>query len=221
VSNPFFLNRFFVNRTVVVSNHVFDPVTRTVVRVDPVVRTGVGKVRPATMLRTEGGRTFTTLTEMRTVAKVSGLNTVRGGSSMTSTRATAGFKTDEARRSAESIYSRSVADGRYGRMHERSAYRGGERRSAVSGRPYGPPASRRSNGSFKPYNGQGRPGRSYNYNGAARGNERRYAAPGQSVGQYSPPMRGGYQTTRPMSGTGWQGRGSYGHSYAFPRRQGG
>ena len=224
VSNGVFVNRTFVNRTAVVSNRVIDPVTRTVVRVDPVGRTGAGagNVKPVTMLRTESGRTFTTLTELRKVAGVTGLNAGRPGSSVKSAPRTEGFKSPAARKSAEAIYSRSIAGARYGRMPERSAYRGAERQSAVSGRPYGPPASRRSNGSFKqynPYSGQGTPrGRTYNYNGAVRGNERQYVAPGPSAGRYSgsgPVMRGGSQPTRSSSGSGWQGRGSYGNGRAY------
>ena len=227
VSNDVFVNRTFVNRTAVVSNRVIDPVTRTVVRVDPIGRTGAGAgtVKPVTRLRTEGGRTFATLTEMRTVAKATGFNAGKGGSSMTSTRTTAGFKTNEARRSAESIYSRSIAGSKYGRMSERSVYRGAERRSAVSSRPYGPPASRGSNRSIKPYSGQGTPrGRTYNYNrynGAGRGNERQYVAPGPSAGRYSGSgavMRSGPQFTRSLSGSAGQARGSYSRTYAYPRR---
>jgi len=223
VSNAVFVNRTFVNRTAVVSNRVIDPVTRTVVRVDPVGRTGAGKVKPVTMLRTESGRTFTTLGELRKVAAVTGLNAGRPGSSVKSAPRTEGFKSPVARKSAEAIYSRSLAGGKYGRMPERSAYRGAERRSAVSGRPYGPPASRKSNGSFKQYNGQGASGRSYNnYNGAVRGNEGRDVAPGPSAGQNSGPLiRGGSQPMRQLPGSGWQGRGSYGsygRTEAYPGR---
>jgi hypothetical protein len=211
-------NGVFVNRTAVVSNRVIDPVTRTVVRVDPVARAGTGTVKSVTMLRTESGRTFTTLTEMRKVAGVTGLNAGRPGSSVKSAPRTEGFKSPAARKSAEAINSRSIARAKYGRMPERSAYRGAEGRSAVSSKPYGPPASR-SNGSFKPYSGQGTPqGRTYNYNGAVRGNERQYVAPGPSAGRYSgsgPVMRGGSQPTRSSSGSGWQGRGSYGNGRTF------
>ncbi len=224
VSNPVFVNRTFVNRTAVVSNHVIDPVTRTVVRVDPVGRTGARNGKPVTMLRTEGGRTFTTLRELRRVAAVTGLNAGRPGSFARGTLRTEGFNSPAARKSAEAIYSRSIAGARYGRRTEGSSYRGGGRRTAISGRPYGSPATtRRNNGSFKPYEGQGRPGRTYNYNGyngPVRGNERRYAAPGPSARQYSGPlMRGGFQSMRPMSGSGRQGGGSYGRTYAYPRRQ--
>jgi hypothetical protein len=223
VNNGVFVNRRFVNRTAVVSNHVVDPVTRTVVRVDPVGRRGAGTARHETMLRTESGRTFTTLAELRKVTDVTGPNAGRPGSSIKSAPRTERFQSPAARKSAEAIYSRSIAGARDGRRPERSAYRGGERQSAVSNRPYGPPASRRSNGSFRPYNGQGTPGRTHNYNGAMRGNERRYVTPGPgpSAGRYSgsgPVMRGGSQPTRSLSGSGGQGRGSYSRTYAYPRR---
>jgi hypothetical protein len=206
VSSPVFVNRtVFVSRTAVVSNHIIDPVTRTSVLVSPVVRTSAGAVKPVTMLRAPSGRTFTTLTEMRTVAKVSGLNAVRGGSSMTRTRTSEGFKTNEARRSAASIYSRSAGGMRYGRGPERSMSRGGERRSVApgSGRSYRPPMRRGGSESVRSYAGGSAPGR-YNFNRAAQGNEGRYGMPSSFSARPStgPVSRGGL---RRFSGYGRHG----------------
>ena len=224
VSSPFFVNRTgFVNRRAVVSNHVIDPVTRTVLRVDPVTRTSAGTIQPVTTLRAPSGRMFTTLTQMRSVVKASGLNVVRGkgGPSVRGTRAAGGFKTPEARKSAGAIYSRSAAGMRYDRGPARSTYRGGERRTNVPGRSYGPPATRRGNETVRPYEGQGTPRRSYNYNNApVRGYERRYNAPGSFTRPYGgATTRGIQQPMRPLSGSGWQGRGNYnGRAYGHPWR---
>jgi hypothetical protein len=226
VSSPFFVNRTtFVSRRAVVSNQVIDPVTRTVFRVDPAARTSAGRTQPVTMLRAPSGRTFTTLTQMRNVVKASGLNAVRGkgGLSMRGTSAAGGFKTLEARKSAQAIYNRSAAGMRYDRGPARSMYRGGERRTNVPGRSYGPPA-RRGNETVRPYQGQGTPRRSYNYNNynnaPVRGYQRRYDSPGSFTRPYGgPAIRGIQQSVRPLPGNGWQGGGSYsGRAYGRPWR---
>jgi hypothetical protein len=99
----------FVNRRVIVTNHVIDPVTRRVAIVDPVTRTSNG-VRPATLLRTDDGRTFRNLPEMR---RATGSLVPKGPESRTvpGTYRGAGLKSQK---SAESIYRKSVERDRSG-----------------------------------------------------------------------------------------------------------
>jgi len=156
------VNRPFIGtRIAIVSNRIIDPVTRTSVVVSPVVRTGRGGVRPVTTLRTESGRTFGTLTELRREAG----NTGRQPRTVipetrNSTFRNEGFRSPEARRSAESIFSRSI-----------------ERR------PVAPSAGARSfsgsgRGEDRRFDTLGSSGRSFNR--PSRGEERPMIAPPQS-----------------------------------------
>jgi hypothetical protein len=99
----------FVSRTAIVSNRFIDPVTRTVSRIDPVVRTSTGTVRPMTALRSGSGQLFGTVTDMRRGATLSGVSAVPRGTAVSGRSVgTGGFRTLEAMRGAQSIYSRSV-----------------------------------------------------------------------------------------------------------------
>ncbi len=235
VNQPF--GHGFVGRRGIVTNRVIDPVTRRVATVDPVTRTSSGTVRPVTALRSESGRTFTTLSELRKESGATGAAGARG------TVRTEGFRSPEARRSAGAIYSRSaqgmkpgpvrqgvvtrgngrtyVSPGTSGRTDGSSPSWGGERR-------YNAPASRapertyryyqRSGGaessrSFYPSASGSETGRSYNAP-AGRSyseSERQFVAPSMPSRSYDsmPFTRGGGSGPRGgfSDGGRWQGRG--------------
>ncbi len=149
----------FVSRTAIVSNRIINPVTRTVVVVDPVVRTRGGSVRAMTALRAGDGAMYRTVSDMRRGNAMTGVSVVRQGSSFGPSRGQ-GFRSAESRRGAAAIYSRSVQAMRPDRS---------------SGHAYV-----RSDGRW-----QGAPGRSarpYNYNGSSRQNESRYRSTAPSYG---------------------------------------
>ncbi len=108
VTNGPFIHGPFVPRRAIVSNHFIDRVSGRVAVVTPVTRAGDGRIRPVTMLRTEGGSLFRTVHDMRNGpdAREGGMRTrgetVRGFQS-------GGFASAAARNSASSIYSRSAA----------------------------------------------------------------------------------------------------------------
>jgi hypothetical protein len=154
------------SRPVIVSNHFVDRHTRRVAVVDPVTRTGTGSVRPETTLRTQSGRTFRNLTDLRNGVSLTGPTAGRLGTSANSPFRAEGFRSSEARRSAGAIYSRSIERMRPGIVGEGSGA-GGER-------PFIAPSA---------------PGRSYN--GPVRGGERRFIAPSASGRSYNGPVRGG------------------------------
>jgi hypothetical protein len=187
----------FESRTVFVRNRYVDPVTRRVVRVDPVVRTARDTVRPVTTLRTEDGRTFTTIREMRQ-GTASGRAAERGGTLASRPPGAGGFRSLEDRRSARDIYTRSIERrgtvGQGGRSGG-SVLRGNEQRRSPQGIGGGsytaPPQSdqrsyeRRSGGGER---GEGTPRRSgRSYDDEERGQSRRF--------QGSSPGGGGYSVT--------------------------
>ena len=96
------------SRTAYVRNRYVDPVTRRVVRVEPVVRAGRDTVRPETVLRTNDGRTFRNIREMR--QGIVSRDVQQGGRGTTAIRppGAGGFRSLDDRRSAQDIYRRSI-----------------------------------------------------------------------------------------------------------------
>lgn len=209
----------------IVTNRIIDPVTRRVAIVDPVTRTSTGVVRPVTMLRTEQGRSFRNVSEMRTVY---------GGASravMNSASRTTGFRTPEARTSAGIIYSRSLEKMRVSRGPESSMVRGNDRRflssdsrdrsfnvpSSHAGRPplspnssnrsYNAPARASRGGEWQSSSSPGSRSSERMYNAPSWGGEGRSVMPSTPSRSFSaPPMtRGGGGLLRPSSGNGWGG----------------
>jgi hypothetical protein len=125
-------NTAFVSRTAIVSNRFVDRDTRTVVTVDPVVRTREGSVRPVSALRTGRGEMFRTVADVRHGTRMSGVSPVRRASGNTMPGA-GGFRSLEARRSAQSIYSRSVQNN----TGARKGPQGRVARGSVPNRPAG------------------------------------------------------------------------------------
>jgi hypothetical protein len=198
------------SRPVIVSNHVIDRHTRRVAVVDPVTRTR-GAVRPETTLRTQSGRTFRNLTDLRHGIGLTGPNAGRPG-----------FGSPEARKNAEAIYSRSAErmntrTGREGTM-VRSGERpfiapsapgrsyngpvwGGERRFIAPGAPersYRSPMMRGRNESVRPFVSPRAP---------SLGGERWFGGPNAPSRSFSGPvMRGGHYSMRSFAGNGWHGK---------------
>jgi hypothetical protein len=190
-------------RPVIVTNRIIDPVTRRVAVVDPVTRTGPGRVRPLTTLRTESGRTFNTLADLRRQPGV--VNAPRtmmpGTPTRGAIRTREGFGSPDARRSAERIFSRSVDNAR------RSPEDGMMRR--YEGRLVAPAAPERSSGG--PVRGEGRrfdsSGPSVRtYNGPMRDGAERFIAPRVPERSFNPPMmREDREYSRPMISPGGRG----------------
>ncbi|HUI68515.1 MAG TPA: hypothetical protein VL087_09975 [Nitrospirota bacterium] len=212
------------SRPFIVSNNVIDHHGRRVAVVDPVVRTNTGGVRPITTLRTEDGRTFRNLTDLRNGASLTGPNTGRPGAYSNSALRTQGFRSPEAWKNAEAIYSRSVertrsavvrdggmaARGVEGRTFEPITPErtfngpvrgGGERRLFApesSGRPFRYSMMRGSNGSVRRFTAPG---------GPSMGSARQLVARGAPSRSFSGSMvRGGNYSMRSFSGNGWRGR---------------
>ncbi len=101
-------NGAFVSRSFIVSNRIINPITRTVVVVDPVVRTSTGAIRPVTALRTGSGQMFRTASDLRQGITMAGVSTVRPETFTNTTLGTAGFRSSGARKSAEAIVTRSA-----------------------------------------------------------------------------------------------------------------
>ncbi len=141
----------FDHRPCIVSNHVIDPRTGRVAVVDPVTRTRTGSVRSGTTLRTQSGRTFSNLADLRNGVSPTG-PAGRTGTFANSTFRSGGFKSAEARRSAGVIYSRMSERTRFS-LTGRGSGAGGERQFIA------PNVPRRS------------------YQGPVRGGERRFIAP--------------------------------------------
>jgi len=160
---------------VIVSNHVVDRHTRTVATVDPVTRTTEGAVRPETTLRSQDGRTFRNLADMRNGVSLAGPQAERSGISANSTLRAEGSWSQEARRSAGTIYSRSLERTRAGMVPEGTMARGGGRQFVVPSAP----------------------GRSYS--GPFKGGMRRYIAPGTPQRMSRPATtRGSNESVRPF-----------------------
>jgi hypothetical protein len=200
VSGAVVVNRPFIGtRIAIVSNRIVDPGTRVTAVVSPVVRTTRGGVRPiaTTTLRTESGRTFGTLAELRREAGSAGRQAVTPGTATNSTFRREGFRSPEARRSAESIFSRSVEGTRDNRGREGAA-RSIERRSvapSTSGRSFNGPA-RGDNRRFVSPDQSGR-----SFSGQRRDDDRPFIAPRMSERRSfgSSEMRGSGQSVRPFA----------------------
>src|SRR5512143_3106117 len=219
------------SRPAIVTNRIIDPVTRRVAVVDPVTRTGPGRTRPLTTLRTLNGRTFNTVSELRTAP--AGANAPRtmmpGTSPSGALRTREGFGSPDARRSAERIYSRGVENMR--RAPEAGVTRGSGRRFDSSGAPvrtysgpmsgdgerfmaprlparsFSPPVMREDRGFSSPFNYPG---------------ERRFVPQRAPSRSFDVPMnRGEGGFMRSFSGSGRQGGGGskgYGGDFCFRRR---
>ena len=207
----------FVDRRVVVTNHVIDPVSRRVAFVDPVSRTN-GSVRATTVLRAANGTTFSNLPEMR---RSMGSLVAKGAESRTVTSSASrgsGFSTRESQRGAENIYRRSVErtrpytapmggsnsrEGRFGsnRSAGRPATGEGHRymAPAPSGRSYSGPSVREDRPSAAP---RSMPERSYNYSGPWQG--RSYSAPRTPERTFSAPVTRGEGRSTPMFRGRWR-----------------
>ena len=218
VSNP-----PIVNRKAIVSNNVINRDGRRVAVVDPVVRTNTGAVRPVTTLRTESGRTFRNLTDLRNGVSLTGPNTGRPVASSNSALRTEGFRSSEARRNAEAIYFRSVERMQAGTVREGGMARGAEGRSVEqgtpdrtfngpvrgggerrfvapnsSGRSFESPMMRGSNESIRRFTAP---------SGSSMGSARQLVAPSAPSRSFSGSMiRGGDHPMRSFSGNGWRGR---------------
>ena len=172
-------------RPVIVTNRIIDPVTRRVAVVDPVTRTSPGRVRPLTTLRSESGRTFSTLADLRReTGVVNAPRTMMPGTSTSGAiRTREGFGSPDARRGAERIFSRSVENAR--RSPEDGMIRRHEGRIVAPGAP-----ERSSSG---PVRSEGRrfdsSGPSVRtYNGPVRDGAERFIAPRVPERSFSPPM---------------------------------
>jgi hypothetical protein len=217
VSNP-----PFVNRKAVVSNNVINQDGRRVAVVDPVVRTNTGGVRAVTTLRTESGRTFRNLADLRNAVSLTRPTIGRPVASSDRVLRTEGFRSSEARKNAEAIYFRSIermqrgtvreggmASGAEGRSvepgtHDRTFNRpfwgGGDSRFVApnsSGRSFRSPMMRGGNESIRRFTAP---------SGSSMGSGREFVAPSAPSRSFSGSMNRGGGSTRPFSGNGWRGR---------------
>jgi hypothetical protein len=120
------------NRPVIVSNRIIvDRFHKRFVTVDPIVRTKRGTVLPHTTIRTESGKTFRTVTELRKSGSFASRDAGKQVTSGSRAPETKGFRSPEARKGAWDIYSRSVQNMRSGASRE-GVIRGEKRRIAPS-----------------------------------------------------------------------------------------
>jgi len=166
--SPFVIGPHHVHGAIV-SNHVFDHRTGIVAFVDPVVRTGSGAVRPATVLRTGSGRTFSNVSEFSHARSMTGPRT---GMQARTPAGSSGFRSPEARRSAGMIESRSIG-----------AFR--SRSQTNLARNFTP--GRETSNSGRSLNTQGAPQRSFN--APMNGGLRRTAPPSIGTGRQAAPSR--------------------------------
>jgi hypothetical protein len=96
------------SRTVFVRNRYVDPVTRKVVRVEPVVRGRGDTVQTRTILRDNDGKTFRNIREMRRGIVSDDVAQGRGRTPAIRQPGAGGFRSPDDRRSAENIYRRSL-----------------------------------------------------------------------------------------------------------------
>jgi hypothetical protein len=175
------------SRPLIVTNRFIDPVTKRHAVLAPIVkRDAKGTVKPLTMFRTEDGRTFKTLFDMKKEAGRSGLRAGRPDTPGKRAFRTEGFKSPEARKSAEAIFSRSVGRMTEGRGPEGRMVREEKRRAAPgpAERSYRHPATR----------GSGDPGRPYVApRSPSKEGGKRFIAPGRGERSFKPPVtrRGG------------------------------
>lgn len=210
--------------TVVVSNQVIDPVSNTVAVVSPVTQTSSGSVRAVTALKTEGGKTFTNVTEMRAASGFRSAEAARpiipasaslnretlrsaGGGRSAASEAVApvrsgGFRSNESRQGAGSILNRSVermntAPANDGFATRGAASSGGTVRSLSEGRV--------RDGGFSSGNTSERslstpsvaPARSFSAPSMGGGTERQFAAPSAPSRSYSAPERASIAPSAP------------------------
>ena len=176
------------SRTVFVRNRYVDPMTRRVVRIEPVVRGTGDTVHPRTILRTNDGKFYRNIHEMRQ-GIVSG-DVEHGGRGTHAIRppGAGGFRSPHDRRSAEDIYRRSLehkgAGGQAGRSRG-SAIGGDDKRRSPQGAAGGSltappwPHERRS---WNVDRGTGTPGRSersYDHPAGSAGTQFPYSTPGR------------------------------------------
>jgi len=169
VSGPVIEHRF--GRRHLVTNHVFDPVTRTRVLVSPVTVAGNGHVRSMTTLRAESGERFRTLEDVRQHSGMAGLRDVAPGSGR------------DAGRSTRSIYPRQTQDGvRFNRGPDSSMARGDRSQYTaprLNERMYRPPRMNKGEGSF-PASPGARDRSERQFNAPAGNGEHGSVAPGRS-----------------------------------------
>jgi hypothetical protein len=97
------------SRTAYVRNRYVDPVTRRVVRIEPVVRTERGDtVRPQTILRTNDGRTFRNIHELRQGIVSGDVQQDGRGTRASRPPGAGGFTSIDERRNAQDILRRSI-----------------------------------------------------------------------------------------------------------------
>jgi hypothetical protein len=187
------------SRTAFVRNRFVDPVTRRVVRVEPVRRTGRDTVRHGTILRTHDGRTYRNVREMRQGIVYGDDQKGGRGSHASRPPGAGGFRSPDDRRSAQDIYRRSLE--RQGTAGQVGRPVGDEKRrspqGAIGGPAFAPQWSdnrsyERRSGNVESSTGTpGRSPRSYDYpagresrqfsGSAPGGGPRPFAAPPPSV----------------------------------------
>lgn len=96
------------SRPVYVRNRYVDPMTRRVVRVEPVVRAPGGTVRPLTVLRTNDGKTYRNIREMRKGIVYGDVHKDSRGTHTSRPPGAGGFRSLDDRRNAQDIYRRSI-----------------------------------------------------------------------------------------------------------------
>jgi hypothetical protein len=135
ISHNFTTTIIVDSRRAVVRNRYVDPVSRRVVRIDPVVRSG-DSVRSLTVLRTEDGRTYRNIREMRQGTPSGRVPDAGPGGTSRRPPVSGGFRSPEDRRSAQDIYTRSIerqGSAGQGSRSGGSAIRGDERRRGPQG----------------------------------------------------------------------------------------
>jgi hypothetical protein len=115
------------SRPAFVRNRYVDPMTRKVVRVEPVVRTPEGTVHPRTVLRTGDGSTYRNIREMREGKGIVSGDVRKGGRGTAAVRPPGGggYTSLEERRSAQDILRRSME--RQGNAGQAGRSRGDEK----------------------------------------------------------------------------------------------
>jgi hypothetical protein len=208
------------SRTVYVRNRYVDPVTRRVVRVEPVVRTGRDTVHPQTVLRTNDGRTFRNIREMRQGIVPGDVHQGVQGTRASRPPGAGGFTSFEERRSAQDILRRSIE--RQGTEGQIGRSRSDEKRripqGAAGGSYTGPPRTGQQSYERRTGNvagGAGTPGRYQRPYSYPAGRESRQFQ-GSAAGGGPRPSVTPIPSVRPVPAPpayqqrshGWQGQGS-------------
>jgi len=154
-------NTRLVTRTGIVTNRIINPDTRTVVRVDPVVRTSTGTIRPETALRTENDEMFKTFADVRQGVNMAGVSAMRPGTLTNAALKTQGFRYSGARESAQAIVTRSDLAAN---SHIASGFSSRRQIAAPAApartfRPVAPPVMHRGFAPMRPSSGNGWHGR--------------------------------------------------------------